>query len=232
MLTVRPTEWHRIRLVMAGVSDWLYLSFGDCEVALLAKDGIYIDDFPRWIQHVSLPPGGRAEIVSRCPSGIDSEHPVVSSAFGNGVASYAGPLFSIRSVASKDGEVTQTPLTAWKPPQRPAYLQDLRGDLTVPDCSCRTAMGLSAGPRSVDGHTFKGPKAYLHQWPRDAVVEREVSGINKHSFFGCTESFYTRTWRCFQSQWVARIHAFSKQSINGLPGWCSCPHTQFLKIWR
>lgn len=35
--------------------------------------------------------------------------------------------------------------------------------------------------RSVDGHLFQGPKAYLHQWPRDAVVQREISGINKHS---------------------------------------------------
>lgn len=31
-LTVKTTEWHRLRLVMAGVSTWLYLSFGDCEV--------------------------------------------------------------------------------------------------------------------------------------------------------------------------------------------------------
>ena len=35
--------------------------------------------------------------------------------------------------------------------------------------------------RSVDGHLFQGPKAYLHQRPRDAVVQREISGINKHS---------------------------------------------------
>lgn len=31
-LTVKATEWHRLRLVMAGVSSWLYLSFGTCEV--------------------------------------------------------------------------------------------------------------------------------------------------------------------------------------------------------
>eukprot|EP00438_Fugacium_kawagutii_P033172 Skav231900 [mRNA] locus=scaffold960:181728:183799:- [translate_table: standard] len=105
-LTVKTTEWHRLRLVMAGVSTWLYLSFGDCEggprlfsvgpagrqlvvagsswlvkrlqVALLAKDGIYVDDFPRWIQHVSLPPGGRSELVLRCPG--PKEHQVMSSA--------------------------------------------------------------------------------------------------------------------------------------------------------
>ena len=31
-LTMKATEWHRLRLVMAGVSTWLYLSFGSCEV--------------------------------------------------------------------------------------------------------------------------------------------------------------------------------------------------------
>ena len=31
-LTMKTTEWHRLRLVMAGVSNWLYLSFGSCEV--------------------------------------------------------------------------------------------------------------------------------------------------------------------------------------------------------
>lgn len=48
------------------------------EVALLAKDGIYINDFPRFIQHVSLPPGGRAELAVRCPrvGDVDTEHQV------------------------------------------------------------------------------------------------------------------------------------------------------------
>ena len=48
------------------------------EVALLAKDGIYIEDFPRFIQHVSLPPGGRAELAVRCPrvGDVDTEHQV------------------------------------------------------------------------------------------------------------------------------------------------------------
>ena len=164
-LTVKETAWHRLRLVMAGVSNWLYLSFGACEVkpsvahcsapsglgvskirvlmcwpldplgifivsgqifptsiilkckqdhqrihrlscifselirshffctqtshlfriptnksafwqvALLAKDGIYIDDFPRFVDRVSLPPGGRAELAVRCPT-QETEHQV------------------------------------------------------------------------------------------------------------------------------------------------------------
>ena len=48
-------------------------------MALLAKDGIYIEDFPRWISHVSLPPEGRADVVARCPGSKDGlEHTVNS----------------------------------------------------------------------------------------------------------------------------------------------------------
>jgi len=185
-LTMKTTEWHRLRLVMAGVSNWLYLSFGSCEVALLAKDGIYIDDFPRWIQHVSLPPGGRAEVVTRCPKG---GHLVASSTSpGAGVASYVGTLFSINATEAGPKDFLEA-LEPWSPPNRPQYLQNLRGDLTVPDCSCKTPMGLGNSTRSIDGHLYHGPKAYLHQWPRDAVVEREISGINKHSFHQHTWPF-------------------------------------------
>lgn len=189
-LTVKATEWHRLRLVMAGVSSWLYLSFGTCEVALLAKDGIYINDFPRFIQHVSLPPGGRAELAVRCPRGdVDTEHQVRSSSSpGSGVASYVGNLFSIKSVQPGELDFFEA-LTPWRPLTRPQYLQDLTGEMTAPDCSCKSPMGLGSSTRSVDGHLFQGPKAYLHQWPRDAVVQREISGINKHSFHQHTWPF-------------------------------------------
>ena len=37
-------------------------------MVLLAKDGIYISDFPRVISGTSIPAGGRADIVVRCGS--------------------------------------------------------------------------------------------------------------------------------------------------------------------
>ena len=180
VLTVASTKWHRLRLVMAGVSDWLFLDFGSCEIALLAKDGIYIDDFPRWVSRVSLPPGGRADLVARCPGSEEgTNHTIASLASpGQGAKSFVGPLFSIRSVRT---EGPKEDLAPWRPPSRPTYLQDLRGDLTTPDCACKTPMGQGVHTRWIDGHLFEGPKKYLHQWPRDAVAERELSGLDKHS---------------------------------------------------
>jgi len=64
-----------------------------------------------------------------------------SSNPGSGVASYVGNLFSIKSVQPGDLDFFEA-LTPWKPSNRPQYLQDLTGEMTVPDCSCKSPMGL------------------------------------------------------------------------------------------
>ena len=38
----------------------------NCEMFLLAKDGIYIRDFPRAISKARIPGGGRADVMVRC----------------------------------------------------------------------------------------------------------------------------------------------------------------------
>ncbi|CAE7237265.1 mco [Symbiodinium sp. CCMP2592] len=173
---------------MAGVSRWLWLEFGQCQVALLAKDGIYIEDFPRWISHVSLPPGGRADVVVRCPGGKDGLEHTVNSHDWPGVwpKSYVGPLFSIRAIQGSRSSRERGPLQPWRPGRRPGYLQDLRGQSA--DCACKTMLHM----RWIDDLLFRGTK-YLHQWPRDAVVQRELAGIDRHSFHQHTWPFQLQT---------------------------------------
>lgn len=189
VLTMRPNEWRRLRLVLAGVGTWLYLDFGRCDVALLAKDGIYIDDFPRFVQRVSLPPGGRADVVVRCLHGSSEnsfEETLLSRPNNQGAGSYDGPLLRLRTEGTMLPAVTLMP---WRPAARPTYLQDLRGDLVSPDCSCSTVFGPGPNDRFVSGHMYEGARRYLHQWPRDAVVERRLSGMDQHSFHQHTWPF-------------------------------------------
>eukprot|EP00931_Biecheleriopsis_adriatica_P075165 TRINITY_DN49093_c0_g1_i1.p1 TRINITY_DN49093_c0_g1~~TRINITY_DN49093_c0_g1_i1.p1 ORF type:complete len:566 (-),score=71.28 TRINITY_DN49093_c0_g1_i1:57-1754(-) len=145
VMTVEAGTWHRLRLVCAGSVGWLSISFGSCKVALLAKDGIYIEDFPRFVPHVQLPPGGRAEVVLNCPPEADGqmEHAVISSklpgvktnsnvddpesfniALGPGEQSLQ--LFTIRAVAG--AMYSESHLQPWAPSSRPAYLKDLTDD--------------------------------------------------------------------------------------------------------
>eukprot|EP00930_Biecheleria_cincta_P024337 TRINITY_DN17429_c0_g1_i2.p1 TRINITY_DN17429_c0_g1~~TRINITY_DN17429_c0_g1_i2.p1 ORF type:complete len:575 (+),score=74.44 TRINITY_DN17429_c0_g1_i2:32-1756(+) len=188
VLSVQSMVWYRLRLIMAGVASWLNLDFGGCEVVLLAKDGIYINDFPRSINRVSLPPGGRADIVLRChesEDGTPADHTVTSmpSPVNGSAKAFVGSLFAIRSAKTQAPQIdSPVPLLPWRPSRRPTYLQDLQGDLTNPDCSCKTPLGVGGNTRWIDGHLFQGAKRYLHQWPRDAVAERSLSGLDKHSF--------------------------------------------------
>ncbi len=81
-------------------------------MTLLAKDGIYIRDFPRKINFTKIPTGGRADLMVRCRKpGIFN---VTRDDYGNKV-----PLFTIKvdgpRVASRRN------LKKWTP-KYPAYL--------------------------------------------------------------------------------------------------------------
>jgi len=183
VLQVQAGRWYRVRMIMAGVASWLHLDFGNCEVALLAKDGIYIDDFPRWISKVTLPPGGRVDVVMRCNSSVNgSDQHKVQSLPGLGGKAFVGDLFTIHveGAGAKDDLLDQH-LSPWSAPSRPAYLQDTRAT-AKPACACSTSMGLGGNTRWIEGHLWEGSHRYLHRSPEGAVVERWITGINKHPY--------------------------------------------------
>eukprot|EP00811_Abedinium_folium_P026620 NODE_3943_length_1958_cov_4.578919.p2 GENE.NODE_3943_length_1958_cov_4.578919~~NODE_3943_length_1958_cov_4.578919.p2 ORF type:complete len:300 (+),score=81.21 NODE_3943_length_1958_cov_4.578919:72-971(+) len=65
VVTIAPGEWQRWRLIYAGYSDTkVVFALSDCEVQLLAKDGIYISDYPREISETGSIPV--AERTSWC----------------------------------------------------------------------------------------------------------------------------------------------------------------------
>jgi len=194
VLNLQAGVWHRLRIVAAGVSTWLNLQFGSCRVALLAKDGIYIDDFPRFVSRVKLPQGGRADVVVQCPAGADEQsvdHEVVSSAlpakFAPAAKSFSGPVLTLRAHATGKPQ-TPEELMPWAPPSRPRYLQDLR-DAAAPICSCPTTLGLGGNTRWIEGHLWEGATNYLHRSPKDAVVERRLAGVQSHPYHQHTFPF-------------------------------------------
>jgi len=185
VISARPGEWQRWRIVMAGLSTYLNLGFGACEAALLAKDGIYINDFPRFVPRVSIPPGGRSDLVIRCQAGeegkaVDYTVESFPRPTDVGVKTFTGKVLTVRV----EGEAKRGPaserLQAWQPASRPAYLQDTRSQQAL--CTCGTSMGLGGNEDWVQGHLWGGPKSYMHRSPKDAVVERELTGINKHPY--------------------------------------------------
>ena len=67
VIDVERGKWYRMRTVLASISDGItFRAPIGCDLELLAKDGIYLDDAPRSVDAFYLHPGNRADVAIRC----------------------------------------------------------------------------------------------------------------------------------------------------------------------
>lgn len=68
VVQVELNVWYRLRMTMSSIDKTLaFLSkTGTCELKLIAKDGIFLNDAPRDITTVILSPGNRADVAIKC----------------------------------------------------------------------------------------------------------------------------------------------------------------------
>jgi len=191
-LEIRLGEWERWRILYAGWQDTaLDLLMEDeddgevreddenCEMQLLAKDGIYIQDFPRRLKKLPIPPGGRADVMVRCSRvGTTFVHVL-------GQKTLILNVFSAEkdSVSFSETNTTMNPLQAWAPPYRPNYLKDLRDAVITSGCDCPTAMyGYGVGESLINGQLYTPGNHFIHSSFLGATVQRRVLGIAEHSY--------------------------------------------------
>jgi len=160
--------WYRFRMINAGFErDSFDLSISGCDMRLLAKDGVYIRNFPRTITSAQIPTGGRADVMVRCTS---------------------GGTFTMRDYASQtvmtlavSGSASSTELTSWVPTY-PNYLTDLRSSSVTTGCSCTTQIdgcfwdGICINGRKMD------EDFYVHTVPFGSIAERTLRGVNRHPY--------------------------------------------------
>jgi len=175
---VESNQWIRFRIINTNVErDHKGLNLRldtkrNCEMLLVAKDGIYLPQVPREISAARIVPGGRADLLVRCDrdntTTTDSKFPLL-------VDSYNGrntPLVYMEMTTTSSDE-TNTPqdvaLESWRP-DFPDYLQDLQSASVSEGCSCTTSLG---DKQSVNGRKFD-PNFVLHTSYLGAVVERTV----------------------------------------------------------
>lgn len=163
-------RWTRMRIVWAawrkGDLDW---RIGNgCETVLLAKDGIYIRDFPRDVTDTALPllPGARADVLVRCP-----EHGVVHDVHGPKGRVIAKLVITTASSSDDDDDDTNDDDDTLQPwtPVYPAYLRDLRHTVASSGCTCPTVLT----GRTVNGRSYR-VEDVSHQSYLGAVVERHL----------------------------------------------------------
>jgi FtsP/CotA-like multicopper oxidase with cupredoxin domain len=169
-MDITAGQWQRWRIVFGAWNkkplDLEIDSDGDCEMNLLAKDGIYINDYPRSLDTVPIPVGGRADIMVRCKAaGLYT------------VNSYLGDLFRLNVVEPENGPVLWTYPTTGFTFSRPPYLKDLTGRTASPGCACNTWLD----DDKMNQLSYE-PGVFLHKIARGSIVERTVEGVDSHPY--------------------------------------------------
>jgi len=179
----RPTleivtgEWYRFRVIFANwdkkALDFELDTKGLCELYLLAKDGLYIPDYPqRTMTMFPIPTAGRADIMVRC------REP------GTWVAThYSGsnqePLLTLTSVGvlAEEVLVNLTPPTANFPFPRASYTMDLVDIPPTEGCSCTTWFD----DDKINDQSFEKGK-YVHTISQGSIIERFLEGMDSHPY--------------------------------------------------
>ena len=180
-LDIKYGEWTRLRLVNGAMMNWLELQKPEnCEFQLLAKDGIYLDDAPRSIDHAVLPGGGRADIAIRCQSTGKVEltsQMTRSRAFSNQFL-WEGELMTLNVTESDNPVAADLPELNY---QRPCYLPDLQN--VKPDFNETFAMtdDETRNLFQINGHSFNASTP-TYQMMLGTTQNFHLENINFHSF--------------------------------------------------
>lgn len=234
-LTIITGEWTRLRVVYAGwrgSSENLRLEFDTnlCETNLLAKDGIYLHDYPRRLNEFPVPTAGRADIMIRCTADVKFN----VTQFGT------DPLMTIDSTGGSPvidvGSLKPaTENFAW---EFPGYLQSVQFEnVTDPNCSCTTAL---SSFNKVNGRSFKKHEA-VHTIEFGQLVERKLDGISFHPYhqhvypFQLTEGYET------EENWIGAMDPthggyfkngkMKKKVSSFLPSITVLPHFFFVLLY-
>jgi len=182
-------KWERWRFLYAGWED-LPLQFGftsdgnsaECEFYMLAKDGIYLSDYPRGPMlsngPLPIPPGGRADFMVRCnKAGATTRFEALGRR----------DVLTVNCVENEDAnsitaefQRSANALTPWRKTsgELPDYLQSLINTPASNGCSCETKFD----NRAVNGRRYKPGNNFMHTSYLGAVVERSLKGMQEHSY--------------------------------------------------
>jgi len=150
---------------------------------LLAKDGIYIEDYPRKITWAKVPSGGRADIMVRCKD-PEKSYTVKALEWFNPSSTTWDPAEPIATIQTTAEVVDSSDLQGMPGfPNYPFYLTDLRQETVTPGCDCTTRFMKEEDHNSPSGSDFYGVNGYSfgakgHKWLHwsyfGAVVQRTI----------------------------------------------------------
>jgi len=142
----------------------------NCEMQLLAKDGIYIQDFPRELTTATIPTAGRADIMVRCSTAGTYEFLDYQQR-------------NMMTVSVTGNTVPSTDLNPWTP-EYPAYLTDLTSTPPSNGCDCFTTIRpcLDNDDKNCINNELYDESIYMHTVAFGSVVERKIRGVTNHPY--------------------------------------------------
>lgn len=162
--------WIRFRVIFAAwVKGNLDMEIPGCELQLLAKDGIYIVDFPRRIETAAIVPGGRADIMVRCPTPSTVYY----------ILAHGGSRRIASIVTSPSAPRNEGDLPSWTPVYS-SYLTSLLNTPVTPGRSCSTRFDGDGQQFEVNGALYNDA-AVLHTSVLGSVVERSIT-VRDHPY--------------------------------------------------
>eukprot|EP00732_Lithocolla_globosa_P000121 Lithocolla_globosa_v1_NODE_23_length_9337_cov_35.312756.p2 type:complete len:684 gc:universal NODE_23_length_9337_cov_35.312756:2147-96(-) len=189
VINLEDGVYKRFRIVNAGFSyrSGLRLTFENpyvnCDIAVLAKDGVYLRKYPRYVQEIVLGAGQRVDIAVRCIT--LGKHNIISLPPPGLNTVWKGLLCTLNVYSGRNNNA---PLIPEYYDQAdfflPWYLQDLVNaqpqdyfDLTL------KAVGAITDPNSffyINDQMFVDDEHYIHVMKERTIQEWRVSGINEH----------------------------------------------------
>ena len=205
LLSVEQGETTRLRLVHAGVNDYLHVGTdgGDgCELAIMARDGQYFRE-TRAVETFVMAPGSRADVLLRCREKgrvtLASTAPpegLVGDYYGQGTDFHVGAILDIRVGPGRRDALEKGDALKDLPVAAGAFPEDLLG--REPDLAFDLEYG--QGPRlqlrnpageggsaykwyGVNGRAYAGSKPKLSV-PLGAVVDFRIWNERERSSDG------------------------------------------------
>jgi FtsP/CotA-like multicopper oxidase with cupredoxin domain len=170
-LCTPANEWQHWRVLLADRDARMKtVSVGaGCEVALLARDGVWRTEAPLLLANNSIDITGasRADLAVRCSddSTLNVNNTTVANIFAD------GNLPVDPTVGPWDGGATGGTWSA----VRPAYLRDIRGETNVENLS------INMGARTISGSKWD-PDVPNFQIPAGSVQELRIKGATQHPY--------------------------------------------------
>mmetsp|Transcript_9325 Transcript_9325/g.14037 ORF Transcript_9325/g.14037 Transcript_9325/m.14037 type:complete len:1237 (-) Transcript_9325:165-3875(-) len=180
-MTVEAGQWTRLRMINSGITFNSYVTIlprdnaaFQCEIGLLAKDGVYLSEVPRAIPENKLffSLASRNDIAIKCPTEGDV-HQIMYSHIEDPFWTTPKLLGTITVAPSLRPAAEALPV--WEP-CRPAYLKDLT-QLTAAEMDINFPLEVRD---SINGQLLTAPDDYLSVMTLGLPQEWQVSGTNLH----------------------------------------------------